>query len=78
MCAVSEIEDGVQSVIQVGARSVHCHGDGPQPPGQQRLQVVQEAEVPVCGVGQALVTIKHLLSSHVIIENPILVSHALT
>ena len=77
VCAVPEVEDGVQGVIQVRAGGVHSDGDGALPPLQQGLQVVHEAEVPVRGVGYALVAIEHLLSSHVIIEDPVLVSHAL-
>ena len=77
VAAVTEVEDGVDGVLQVGARGVHGHGDGSLPPLQERLQVAEEGEVTVSSVSNGLVAIEIFTRSHVIIEDPILVSHIL-
>ena len=77
VAAVSEVEDGVDGIVEVGAGGVHGDGDGAAPPGQQRLQVVQEAEVSVGGVGDCLVAVEQLLCPHVVVQHPVLVPHAL-
>ena len=78
LSAVSEVEDGVHGLVHVGARGVHRHRDGTLPPGQEGLEVVEECEVSVCCVGDALVTVELPLGSDVVVQHPELVPGALT
>ena len=46
-------------------------------PLQQRFEVVKKCEVPMSGVGYGFITIKLFPCSDIVVEDPILASHAL-
>ena len=53
-----EVENGINGVLQIRARGVDRHRDWSLPSLQQRLQVIQEPELSMGGVGDALVTVE--------------------
>ena len=77
VAAVPPVEDRVDRVLQIRAGGVDRHRDRGLPPLQQRLQVVQEGEVPVCGVGDARVTVDPPDGPDVVVQHPVLAPLAL-
>lgn len=68
--AVARPADGVQRRLEVGARRVHGQRDGPAPPLQQRLQVVQEGVVGVRRVRDRLPAVEGAVGAHVVVQHP--------
>ena len=72
-----EVEDGVNGVLQVRARGIDSHRYWSPPSLQQRLQVIEEGELSMSGVGDGLCTVELPGSSDVVIEHPVLGPHTL-
>ena len=68
--AVPVVEDGPDCEVEVRSRTVESHRHWSLPSLQQRLQVVQEGEVPVGGVGHGLVTVEGLVPDHQVPHHP--------
>ena len=72
-----EVENGVNGVLQVRAGSIDSHRYWSPPSLQQRLQVIEEGELSMSGVGDGLGTVELPGSSDVVIEHPVLGPHTL-
>ena len=60
-----------------GDQLVHLGHHEHHLPVQQGLQVVKKGEVPMSGVGYSLVAVELFGSSDVVVEDPVVASHAL-
>merc|ERR1719318_851906 len=75
--AVPVIQNGINRVLQIRTRGIYCYRDRASPPVQQGLQVVKKSEVPMSGVGYSLVAVELFGSPDVVVEDPVVSSHAL-
>ena len=67
----------MNGILEVCPGSIDRHRYWSLPSLQQRLQVIQEPELSMGGVGDALVTVELSGSSHVVIQHPVLGPHTL-
>ena len=66
------VENGENGVLEICAGSINSHRYGALPSLQQNLQVIEEGEFSMSGVGDGLVTVELPGGSDVVIEHPVL------